>query len=95
MSGRRALSLTIIGVLLGMLFLLQLPQIHTHPSTPVEPSRCPMVLVNSNTTGLSVTPLITLVPPITVTEQIPFDLPIVSPSQFLPSTISLRAPPAA
>ncbi len=95
MAGRKLLTIGTIGLLLGMLFVLQLPQIHNHPSTPVEPSQCPMVLVHSNSTGLAVTPAIILPSPFTFSEPVPSDLPQLAVHPFLPSSRLLRAPPVA
>ncbi len=95
MVRRPAFNIAVILLLLSTLFLLQLPQIHTHPSTPVEPSQCPVVLVNANAIGIAPPALSFSVSPIIITSKIPEYFPTPNTTQFLPSALILRAPPGA
>ncbi len=93
MVQKRFTHIAVIAFLLSTLVLLQLPQIHSHPATPVEPSRCPVVLVNSNATGIA-PPLLMFQAPVQTPILILTDfIQLTFFSHYLPSALILRAPP--
>ncbi len=93
MKRKPFLHIGIILFLLATLFVLQLPQIHSHPTTPVEPYQCPLVLVNSNTLGLIPLPLL-FYSVLTLLQLInPFNYSDLFLTVFIPTSIILRGPP--